>query len=90
MLRSVEGFPTQDIGCGPMPFLDDRSDRTGFAAAWEELTAGPVPILDIPGNHFEPFETSNVSDLSLLHSRIKISNTSARCCIDFFSIEENS
>lgn len=28
---------------------------------WEGLAGSKVPVIDIPGNHFEPFDQKNVS-----------------------------
>lgn len=62
MLRCSEAFDTRAIpGCGPMPFLEDRSDPKASVADWERLTGCDVPVLDIPGHHFEPFHAKHVS-----------------------------
>ena len=60
MIRCSEGFNVRALpGCEnkKMPFLEDRSDPKRSVQDWERLTGQQVPILDIPGHHFEPFTT---------------------------------
>lgn len=63
MLRCVDAFAFSEVDKN-MPgfdsFLEDRSDERVFIRDWEHLTGRRVPILDIPGNHFEPFAAENV------------------------------
>ena len=43
-------------------WLQDRSDPRTAISGWETVTGGAkVPSLDIPGNHFQPFDAANVS-----------------------------
>lgn len=65
MLRSRDGFhPAKSISQSDV-FLAERSDPTTIVAEWEDILGCRVPVLDIPGNHFEPFESRYVS-----HSRM--------------------
>ena len=60
MIRCSEGFNVRALpGCEnkKMPFLEDRSDPKRSVQDWERLTGQSIPILDIPGHHFEPFTT---------------------------------
>lgn len=42
---------------------------------WEMVTGARVPVIDVPGNHFEPFEMRNVSMMGVYRSL-----RSARVC----------
>ena len=64
MLRSKEGVKL------PSPYqaestewLADRRDSSKAVAGWEEVIGTQIPVLDIPGNHFEPFQPQNVSNV---------------------------
>lgn len=46
------------------PWLQDRRDRSLATAGWEMLTGRSVPCVDIPGNHFQVFDTANVEAVS--------------------------
>ncbi len=43
-----------------VPFLDDRHDPRTMTDDWESLVGCRIPVLDVPGNHFEMFENGNV------------------------------
>lgn len=64
MLRSQDGYgyniDTADSETATARFLTDRRDPATSVAGWEELLGSSVPVLDIPGNHFQPFEPENV------------------------------
>lgn len=62
MLRSKEGFPLKRVDCESAVFLAERGDPAAAVKEWETVLGTKVPVLDIPGNHFEPFEPRNVSD----------------------------
>ncbi|KAI0343639.1 ketoacyl-synt-domain-containing protein [Trametopsis cervina] len=60
LLRSREAFsPAQSDA-----FLGERSDPAAAVRGWEGILGYRVPLIDIPGNHFEPFEPPNVSEVS--------------------------
>ena len=61
MLRSREGFAMAKGNSQSDSFLADRRDPATMVAEWEAALGSKVPVLDIPGNHFEPFEPKNVS-----------------------------
>jgi thioesterase domain-containing protein len=58
-LRSREPFMPDGIDDVP-EWLADRSDPRKAYAGWEKLVEVPVRTWDIPGNHFQPFQASNV------------------------------
>ena len=60
MLRSRDGYDVDVAGCDIAKFLADRRDPATLVVGWEKLLGRPVPVLDIPGNHFQPFEPENV------------------------------
>nr|WGJ61596.1 ShPKS5 polyketide synthase 5 [Sanghuangporus sanghuang] len=68
MLRCIDTFPLSDMRMNfplePMPFLEDRSNPRTSVNDWERLVGKEVRIFDIPGHHFEPFSTKNVSALT--------------------------
>ncbi|KAI9804114.1 MAG: Type I Iterative PKS [Sarcosagium campestre] len=64
MLRSSEGYDTKAIGAPRHPWLEDRSDPSTAVTEWESIVQNRVPVIDIPGNHFEPFEEANVQMVS--------------------------
>ncbi|OBZ65138.1 Conidial yellow pigment biosynthesis polyketide synthase [Grifola frondosa] len=47
-----------------LEFLGDRANPTQAVAEWESVLGSKVPVLDIPGNHFEVFERANVGAVS--------------------------
>jgi len=60
MLRSREAVEVLDIRHVPL-WLGDRSDPQQAVVGWEHLLGAKVRIWDIPGNHFQPFTSQNVS-----------------------------
>lgn len=61
LLRSSEGYDAKGLNCKKNAWLEDRSDPRTAVGGWEEIVAGEVKVLDVPGNHFEVFEKANVS-----------------------------
>lgn len=65
MIRCEDAFPTGDLQIThtteSMSFLCERDDPRTITSDWEKLTGKSVPVLDIPGHHFEPFQKRNVS-----------------------------
>lgn len=66
LLRSEDGYSTVGMGCVPHEWLENRADAELATRGWEEITGAKVPVVPIPGNHFEPFERDNVSTLLLI------------------------
>ncbi|KAK8035549.1 hypothetical protein PG993_010544 [Apiospora rasikravindrae] len=65
MLRSQDLFDTETL-CGVRyEWLSSQHSRDAAVAAWEGLVRGRVEVMPIPGNHFEPFSSSNVSAISM-------------------------
>jgi Thioesterase domain len=64
-LRSREGYNPPNILDVPN-WLAHRKDPKLASAGWETIVGKPIRVIDIPGHHFQPFETSNVRDLCLL------------------------
>ncbi|KAJ7216777.1 polyketide synthase [Mycena haematopus] len=64
LLRSSEGFHPSGVTDIPT-WLADRSDPQTSVAGWQSLAHCSVKVLDIPGNHFQPFHSSNIAELSL-------------------------
>ena len=61
MLRSREGFDSE-TSCGVRHrWLNDRSTQADATKDWEKLTGQKIKVLDIQGDHFEPFAKQNVS-----------------------------
>lgn len=59
MLRCEDSFISD---CSPKnTFLEDRDEPEVITCDWEKLIGKKIPILDIPGHHFEPFSPKNVS-----------------------------
>ncbi|KXT12258.1 hypothetical protein AC579_2039 [Pseudocercospora musae] len=61
LLRSSEGLHIP--GATNLPqnkWLHDRSDPSVSIAAWQELLGEKIDVIDIPGDHFHPFEPENV------------------------------
>ncbi|KAF7327230.1 hypothetical protein MKEN_00300100 [Mycena kentingensis (nom. inval.)] len=66
LLRSSEGVHFDDGATDQVPqWLSERSDPQASVAAWQSLAHCSIKVLDIPGNHFEPFHSANVAELSL-------------------------
>lgn len=60
LLRSAEGL---DLGVKGLPeneWLHDRRDKRVCTDAWEDLVGHSIDVLDIPGDHFTPFEARNI------------------------------
>ncbi|KAF8215370.1 hypothetical protein K438DRAFT_1801130 [Mycena galopus ATCC 62051] len=64
LLRSSEGFHPEGVTDVPT-WLSDRTDPWTSVAGWQSLAHCSVKVLDIPGNHFQPFHSSNIAELSL-------------------------
>ncbi len=60
LLRSSEGFNPKGVADVPK-WLADRSDAKNATTGRDTLAPSPVKVFDIPGNHFQPFSTANVS-----------------------------
>lgn len=60
------------------PWLQDRRDRSLATAGWEMLTGSSVPCVDIPGNHFQVFDTANIEAVSDALSRVCLDLDSQR------------
>ncbi|KAM3420466.1 hypothetical protein BST61_g3735 [Cercospora zeina] len=60
LLRSSEGLNLGMDGLPENEWLHDRSDPSICTRAWEELVGGSIDVLDIPGDHFTPFEKENI------------------------------
>jgi hypothetical protein len=60
-LRSQDTIDTM-AACGvKYDWLSNQSDRDEAVRGWERLVGGPIEVLSIPGNHFQPFTSQNVS-----------------------------
>jgi len=59
-LRSEDGFNPPNIVDLPA-WLVDRTDPSIITGGWNFLCGFPVTRIDIPGNHFQPFELKNAS-----------------------------
>ncbi|KIP05128.1 hypothetical protein PHLGIDRAFT_36582 [Phlebiopsis gigantea 11061_1 CR5-6] len=57
MLRCREPFSIErgDAKARSNSFLAHRRDPRTITAGWETVLGFQVPVLDVPGNHFEPF-----------------------------------
>lgn len=60
MLRSREAFMPSGTVVEDK-FLSDRDDSSVLYAGWERALGYAPTVLNIPGNHFEPFEPQYVS-----------------------------
>ena len=60
MLACSEGLTVEKIDSESTRWLADRRDSSQMVACWSEALQTEVPVLDIPGNHFEIFESRNV------------------------------
>ncbi|RDB14789.1 Non-reducing polyketide synthase terA [Hypsizygus marmoreus] len=63
LLRSSEGFCPSGMYDVPL-WLSNRSDPQDVSAGWESLAGGAVKVMDIPGDHFQPFHSSNIYEVS--------------------------
>ncbi|KZT07803.1 ketoacyl-synt-domain-containing protein [Laetiporus sulphureus 93-53] len=64
MLHSTEAYPAATVDSEAVAFLAERSDRAKFVREWEEDLGATIPVLDIPGNHFEAFSSRNIAATS--------------------------
>ncbi|GBE80926.1 Orsellinic acid synthase [Sparassis crispa] len=64
MLRSQEAFSLPSVETESAAFLAERGDPASSVAQWEKVLGVSVPVIDIPGNHFEPFEPRYVGVVS--------------------------
>lgn len=61
LLRSMVGYKSSNVPVQDVPsWLADRSNRDLASVGWDQLTHRNIPVMDIPGNHFEPFHLNNV------------------------------
>ena len=61
MLQSRDTFDSEAL-CGiQYPWLQEQEERKSAIKAWCKLLGREMPVLEIPGNHFEPFKMENVS-----------------------------
>ncbi|KAJ3514348.1 hypothetical protein NLJ89_g2425 [Agrocybe chaxingu] len=64
-LRSTDGFNLSPHNQENVPsWLSDRRRVASMTHGWELLAGAPIKVLDIPGNHFQPFEPQNVMAVS--------------------------
>ena len=67
LLRSKEGFQLQkkkkESEEAENPWLQDRSDPRTGVDGWENIVKSKISVVDIPGNHFQPFDAENVRKL---------------------------
>ncbi|KAG9227264.1 hypothetical protein CCMSSC00406_0004197 [Pleurotus cornucopiae] len=59
LLRSSEGFNPPGVADVPI-WLADRHNTELATEGWRTLSKDPIKVIDIPGNHFEPFHPKNV------------------------------
>lgn len=64
LLRSSEGFKATACGMPENKWLHDRRDVKTSSGPWEQLVGAEVKVIDIPGDHFTPFEPGNVDGTS--------------------------
>ena len=67
-LRSIDGFNTSNLTDVP-DWLANRDDVKSIVSGWDVLSGSTVEQIDIPGNHFQPFEAENVSPYLFLRGR---------------------
>ncbi|KAG5652522.1 Type I Iterative PKS, partial [Sphagnurus paluster] len=63
LLRSEEGFSATGVEV-PL-WLSNRDNPRLAASGWEALSGDQVKLIDIPGNHFQPFHASKIREVSL-------------------------
>lgn len=61
LLKSEDTIDTEALYGVGYEWLSSKKARDAEVIDWEELVGGPVKVLPIPGNHFEPFCQQNVS-----------------------------
>ncbi|KAJ6779474.1 hypothetical protein PWT90_00780 [Aphanocladium album] len=59
-----EGYTAAAVGQMENPWLQNRQDRSLATAGWELLTGCSIQCVDIPGNHFQVFDTPNIAAVS--------------------------
>lgn len=64
LLRSSEGFSAAGYALPENKWLHDRTDVKTSSGAWEELVGEKVKVIDIPGDHFTPFEPGHIDRTS--------------------------
>ncbi|KAH9928293.1 uncharacterized protein B0H18DRAFT_1084485 [Fomitopsis serialis] len=64
MLRSQEAYVGDVEGRATAAFLTDRREPAKSVEGWEKVLGAVVPVVDIPGNHFQPFDPENVAIVS--------------------------
>lgn len=63
-LRSTEGLKLENVDVPS--WLADRNDLDKLVEGWQTMVGAPVKAFDIPGNHFQPFKSENVSKYLLM------------------------
>lgn len=58
-LRSMGGFNPPNLTDVPT-WLANRTNADSVISGWDALSGSPIRVIDIPGNHFQPFESENV------------------------------
>ncbi|KAI1446584.1 putative polyketide synthase [Annulohypoxylon stygium] len=65
LLRSREGWQDpSDPELFENEWLQDRHSPRGAISGWETVTASKIGWVDIPGNHFQVFDTANIEAVS--------------------------
>ncbi|KAI1208282.1 putative polyketide synthase [Annulohypoxylon truncatum] len=65
LLRSREGWQdASDPDFFENEWLQDRRSPRGAISGWETVTASKVAWVDIPGNHFQVFDSANIEAVS--------------------------
>lgn len=64
LLRSSEGFSAAGYALPENKWLHDRRDVETSSGAWEQLVGAKIKVIDIPGDHFTPFEPAHVDGTS--------------------------
>lgn len=62
-LRSIDGFNPPHLAVPA--WLADRKDTESIVSGWDALSGSPVCTIDIPGNHFQPFDSEIASSFFL-------------------------
>lgn len=60
LLRSTEGFRAPGYALPENKWLHDRTEVKTSSRAWEDLVRAKIKVIDIPGNHFTPFEPDHI------------------------------
>lgn len=64
LLRSTEGFRAAGYMLPENKWLHDRTDPKTSSGAWEALVGAKIKVIDIPGDHFTPFEPCHIDGTS--------------------------